>query len=174
MGGAWCISGTRARSRQRARSREQSGPDPPATRNPGSSGGDLHGGQTGIGCGAGSLEEQFVFARDVASLQFTSQQANDHYIPLPVWNHVREVSHAFDDPGRFTCFLGCEWSPFTVDGGDRNVIYRSDESRFATLGPILHRGGARSRTGPEAGPRIPRHHARGGGAAQPARGGPAD
>lgn len=92
--------------------------------------GDLHGGQTGIGCGAGSLEEQFVFARDVARLQFTSQQANDHYIPLPVWNHVREVSHAFDDPGRFTCFLGCEWSPFTVDGGDRNVIYRNDESRL--------------------------------------------
>ena len=92
--------------------------------------GDLHGGQTGIGCGAGSLEDQFVFARDVAGLQFTSQQANDHYIPLPVWNHVREVSHAFDAPGRFTCFLGCEWSPFTADGGDRNVIYRNDEPRL--------------------------------------------
>jgi hypothetical protein len=92
--------------------------------------GDLHGGQTGIGCGTGSLEAQFAFARDVASLQFTSQQANDHYIPLPVWNHVRKISHAFNDPGRFTCYLGCEWSPYTVDGGDRNVIYRDDEPRL--------------------------------------------
>ena len=92
--------------------------------------GDLHGGQTGIGCGAGSLEDQFAFARDMASLQFTSQQANDHYIPVAVWNHVRKVSHAFDDPGSFTCYLGCEWSPFTEDGGDRNVIYRQDEPRL--------------------------------------------
>ncbi len=92
--------------------------------------GDLHGGQTEIGCGAGSLEDQFIFARDIASLQFTSQQANDHYIPLPVWNHVRQISHAFDEPDRFTCYLGCEWSPYTVDGGDRNVIYREDEPRL--------------------------------------------
>ena len=96
--------------------------------------GDLHAGQTEIGCGAGGLKEHFDYARCAAGLQFASQQANDHYIPLDVWNHVREVSHACDAPGEFVCYLGCEWSPLTADGGDRNVIYRADETRLRRSG----------------------------------------
>jgi len=89
--------------------------------------GDLHAGQSDIGCGAGTLGDHFAFARDVAGLQFASQQANDHYIDGQTWQEVRAVSHALDESGRFVCYLGCEWSPFTEDGGDRNVFYRADE-----------------------------------------------
>ena len=96
--------------------------------------GDLHSGQTDIGCGAGSLEDHFAYARDVAGLQFASQQANDHYVGAGVWDHVRRVSRDFDAPGHFACFLGCEWSPPTEDGGDRNVIYRGDETRLRRSG----------------------------------------
>ncbi len=96
--------------------------------------GDLHSGQTDIGCGAGSLEDHFAYARDVAGLQFASQQANDHYVGAEVWDHVRQVSRDFDAPGRFACYLGCEWSPPTEDGGDRNVIYRGDERRLRRSG----------------------------------------
>ncbi len=92
--------------------------------------GDLHSGQTEIGCGAGSLGDHFAYARDVAGLQFASQQANDHYIDSATWQHIREVSHAADEPGRFVCYLGCEWSPFSEDGGDRNVFYRADAARL--------------------------------------------
>ena len=92
--------------------------------------GDMHAGQTEIGCGAGSLQDHFVYARDVAGLQFATQQANDHYIDRETWQHVREVSHAHDKTGRFVVYLGCEWSPFTEDGGDRNVFYFGDEKRL--------------------------------------------
>ena len=96
--------------------------------------GDLHSGQTEIGCGAGSLKDHFTYARDVAGLQFASQQANDHYVGAEIWDHVRRVSREFYAPGHFACFLGCEWSPPTEDGGDRNVIYRGDEERLRRSG----------------------------------------
>ena len=96
--------------------------------------GDLHSGQTDIGCGAGSLEDHFAYARKVAGLQFASQQANDHYVGAEVWDQVRRVSRNLDAAGEFACFLGCEWSPPTEDGGDRNVIYRGDEKRLRRSG----------------------------------------
>jgi hypothetical protein len=92
--------------------------------------GDMHAGQSEIGCGAGSLEDHFMYARDVAGLQFATQQANDHYLDRETWEHVRELSHVFDKPARFVVYLGCEWSPFTEDGGDRNVFYFGDEERL--------------------------------------------
>jgi len=92
--------------------------------------GDLHAGQSEIGCGAGSLDHHYAYARDVAGLQFASQQANDHYVTTAIWEHVREVTPRYDEKGSFLAYLGCEWSPYTDDGGDRNVIYMSDEPRM--------------------------------------------
>ncbi|REJ95355.1 MAG: DUF3604 domain-containing protein [Planctomycetota bacterium] len=94
--------------------------------------GDLHSGQTEIGCGNGSLAEHYAFARDCAGLQFITHQANDHYVTRDDWEHTRQVTEEFYEPGRYVTFLGCEWSPLTKDGGDRNVFYRSDE-------PVLRR-----------------------------------
>ena len=91
--------------------------------------GDLHGGQSEIGCGAGTLDHHYTYARDVAGLQFTSQQANDHYITAALWQHVREVTPRYNS-ATFLSLLGCEWSPFTPDGGDRNVIYLKDEAQL--------------------------------------------
>ncbi|HRW06085.1 MAG TPA: DUF3604 domain-containing protein [Caldilineaceae bacterium] len=96
--------------------------------------GDLHSGQTEVGCGAGTLAEHYQFARDVAGLQFVTHQANDHYITLPLWNHTRALAATFHEPDNFVVFLGCEWSPPTEDGGDRNVIYRDDETRLRRSG----------------------------------------
>jgi hypothetical protein len=89
--------------------------------------GDLHGGQSEIGCGAGSLDHHCAYARDVAGVQFTSQQANDHYITAALWQHVCDVTPRYNSPNCLA-FLGCEWSPYTQDGGDRNVIYLTDEA----------------------------------------------
>lgn len=94
--------------------------------------GDLHSGQTEIGCGCGSLAEAYAFARDCAGLQFITHQANDHYVTQEDWVHTRTVTEEYYEPGRYVPFLGCEWSPLTKDGGDRNVIYRHDE-------PVLRR-----------------------------------
>ncbi len=96
--------------------------------------GDVHGGQSEIGCGAGSLDHHYAYARDVAALQYTSQQTNDHYVTSDVWQHVRDVTPRHDAPGEFLAYLGCEWSPPTVDGGDRNVLYLTDEPRMRRSG----------------------------------------
>jgi hypothetical protein len=92
--------------------------------------GDLHSGQTEIGCGSGTLAESYAFGRDCAGLQFLTHQANDHYVTPDDWAHTREVTDEFYEPGAYVPFLGCEWSPFTKDGGDRNVIYNYDEPRI--------------------------------------------
>lgn len=92
--------------------------------------GDLHGGQTEIGCGAGSLDNNYAYARHVAALQYTSQQANDHYITKAIWDHVRNITPQHNEEGKFLAFLGCEWSPYTEDGGDRNVIYAQNEPKM--------------------------------------------
>jgi hypothetical protein len=60
--------------------------------------GDLHSGQTDVGCGAGSLSSHFDHARAVG-LQFTSQQANDHYITRQRWKSIRQDTDAAHDPG---------------------------------------------------------------------------
>ncbi len=95
--------------------------------------GDLHSGQTDVGCGAGSLSQHFDHAR-AAGLQFASQQANDHYITPARWASIRRDTAAAHRPGELVAILGCEWSPPTVDGGDRNVFYREDD-------PTIRRSG---------------------------------
>lgn len=92
--------------------------------------GDGHSGQSLIGCGAGTLAEYYTFARDAAGLQFLTHQANDHYVTTDDWLETRRVTDELHEPGKFVPILGCEWSPFTKDGGDRNVFYLRDEPRM--------------------------------------------
>ena len=89
--------------------------------------GDVHSGQTEVGCGSGSVSESYAFGRDCAGLQFITHQSNDHYVTLDDWAHVRKITDEYYEPGVYVPMLGCEWSPFTKDGGDRNVIYNYDE-----------------------------------------------
>ncbi len=95
--------------------------------------GDLHSGQSDVGCGAGSLTQHFRHAR-AAGLQFASQQANDHYITQARWASIRRDTAKAERPGEFVAVLGCEWSPPTKDGGDRNVFYQQDEPRMRRSG----------------------------------------
>lgn len=112
--------------------------------------GDVHSGQTEIGCGSGTVAESYAFGRDCAGLQFITHQSNDHYVTLEDWAHVREVTDQFYEPGVYVPILGCEWSPFTKDGGDRNVIYGYDE-------PILRRSDRFFREDvPDPEPDVPR------------------
>lgn len=112
--------------------------------------GDVHSGQTEIGCGSGSVSESYAFGRDCAGLQFITHQSNDHYVTLSDWAHVRKITDEFYEPGVYVPILGCEWSPFTEDGGDRNVIYGYDE-------PILRRSDRFFREDvPDPEPDVPR------------------
>ena len=96
--------------------------------------GDVHAGQGQIGCGIGSVPHHFDYCRHVAGLQVSSHQANDHHISLDLWEQTRRESASAHEEDRFVAFLGCEWSAYTPDGGDRNVFYRCDESRLRRSG----------------------------------------
>ena len=96
--------------------------------------GDLHAGQGRVGCGVGSVRHHFDYARYVAGLQVCSHQGNDHHVSLDLWEQTRRESAAANEEGRFVALLGCEWSAYTPDGGDRNVMYRRDEPRLRRSG----------------------------------------
>ena len=96
--------------------------------------GDVHSGQTEVGCGAGSLADHYAYARHAAGLQFTTQQSNDHYVTSEMWQQIHRDTQEAHEDGVFVTFLGCEWSQLTPAGGDRNVIYRNFEQE-------LHRSG---------------------------------
>jgi hypothetical protein len=96
--------------------------------------GDLHAGQSVVGCGMGSVAEHYTYARETAGVHFATEQSNDHYVTRAAWEHLRREAEAHDEPGAFVTFLGCEWSPETPEGGDRNVFYRHDEPRLRRSG----------------------------------------
>ncbi|MEQ8786942.1 MAG: DUF3604 domain-containing protein [Pirellulaceae bacterium] len=89
--------------------------------------GDLHSGQTLIGCGSCTIADHYAYGRDAAGLQFITHQANDHYVTVADWQETRDETERFHKPGRYVTILGCEWSPYTPQGGDRNVFYNYDE-----------------------------------------------
>jgi len=88
--------------------------------------GDLHG-QSGEALGLGSAFEYFKFARDVAALDFASNQGNDFDITNEGWRQIQRAANSFNEPHRFVTFLGYEWSGNTSGGGDHNVIFLKDD-----------------------------------------------
>lgn len=87
--------------------------------------GDLHA-QSDATVGTGSEEEYFIFARDVARLDFAGHQGNDFQVRDEDWQKLNDTVRAFQQDGRFVVFPGYEWSGNTTAGGDRNVIYRRE------------------------------------------------
>ncbi len=89
--------------------------------------GDLHA-QTETTIGTGSDEEYFRFGRDLGRLDFTSHQGNDFQVTDESWRKLQQTVRQFHEDGRFVVFPGYEWSANTTAGGDRNVIYRSEDA----------------------------------------------
>src|SRR5499427_6412787 len=86
---------------------------------------DLHG-QSGETIGMGTAEEYFTYARDKAFIDMVGHQGNDFQITDEFWKHLNELTARFDEPGRFVCLPGYEWSGNTGMGGDRNIFYRHE------------------------------------------------
>jgi len=88
--------------------------------------GDLHA-QTETTIGTGSDDEYFGFGRELARLDFISHQGNDFQVTDEAWLRLQQTVRHFHEDGRFVVFPGYEWSGNTFAGGDRNVIYRSED-----------------------------------------------
>jgi hypothetical protein len=87
--------------------------------------GDLHG-QSGETVGTNPAERYFRYARDRAFVDIVGHQGNDFQITDTFWQELNRLTAAFDEPGRFVCVPGYEWSGNTGMGGDRNVFYRRE------------------------------------------------
>lgn len=86
--------------------------------------GDTHG-HTGYSEGIGTLDFFMEFARDDARLDFVTHSEHDVWLDANEWKQTEDASIAYNDPGRFTPFLGWEWTRHTRFGGHHNVLFRT-------------------------------------------------
>ena len=102
--------------------------------------GSIHG-HTQVSDGTGSLDRYFTQMRDECAIDFGSTADHDHaeFLPEEIWALSQEAVARYNEPGRFTAFLGYEWARWRKNGnGDRNVyylqdrrpIYRSDDDAY--------------------------------------------
>ncbi len=97
---------------------------------------------TGLSDGTGVLEEVWRYARDAAALDFACITDHDRWGLLfldehpEMWEEMKRVANARDEPGRFTAFLGYEWTNWiyghrhVVYGGDDGALYSSFDARW--------------------------------------------
>ncbi|HYY77632.1 MAG TPA: CehA/McbA family metallohydrolase [Actinomycetes bacterium] len=86
------------------------------------------------GCGEGSREELFTFARDVAGLDVFCLSEHDWQMNEQDWKDLTETSDRFDAPGSFVTLPGYEWT--SPSYGHRNVYLRdSGAAMFPSTGP---------------------------------------
>jgi len=83
--------------------------------------GDPHGGQVEM---ATKIPDFFKYARDVAAIDFTGYQRNDHNLTPADWKLQQKAEAKFNQPGRFVPLPGFEWSGTTKEGGHHNVYFR--------------------------------------------------
>ena len=100
---------------------------------------DLHG-QSGETIGMGTAEEYFRYARDKAFIDMVGHQGNDFQITDQFWKTLNELTARFDQPGKFVCLPGYEWSGNTGMGGDRNVFFRHEGRPIRRSSHILVEG----------------------------------
>jgi hypothetical protein len=93
--------------------------------------GDIHG-QSDETLGTNPARDYFLFGRDKAFLDVMGHQGNDFQITGEFWAGLNSLTRELDEPGRFVCIPGYEWSANTAVGGDRNVFFRHE-------GETIHR-----------------------------------
>lgn len=110
--------------------------------------GDIHG-HSDICDGAGTLNQFYSYARDVALLDFAAVTTHDHYIepgtmhrirhhthPLLVknffWDRIKKSARTWNDEGKFVTLLAFEWTsnPQTKGYGHYNIYYSTDDGPF--------------------------------------------
>jgi hypothetical protein len=101
--------------------------------------GDLHG-QSGETIGMGTAEAYFAYARDKAFIDIVGHQGNDFQITDAFWAELNRLFAQFDEPGRFVCLPGYEWSGNTGMGGDRNIFFRREARPIRRSSNILVQG----------------------------------
>ena len=83
-------------------------------------------------------------------------KTNDPKMMKPVWRKVIEAAEKHDDPGRFTAFIGYEWTSLLKGNNlHRVVIYRDDADQGRPVPCPTRTGRLRRSGGPLEGARRP-------------------
>ncbi len=100
--------------------------------------GDIHthSGQDNIvantGCGYGTIEENYRYARDVSALDFYALTDHDWgIVPSDAWETQKRYCDQFYEPGRFATIPAFEWT--SAQYGHRDVYFRGAEGTRAVL-----------------------------------------
>jgi hypothetical protein len=91
--------------------------------------GDIHthSGWPNGGCGMGTLDENYLYARDVANLDVYALTDHDiHIAPSDTWPDQVAKAAEYHHPGEFVTLLAYEWTSSLY--GHRNVYYRDAEA----------------------------------------------
>jgi len=99
--------------------------------------GDIHG-HSRISDGTGTPEDYYRFAREVSGLDIAALTDHADFGTIPVkgavWERIKKAANNAYEPGRFTTFLGFEWTNWV--SGHRNVYYRDgDGPVFRSIDP---------------------------------------
>lgn len=112
--------------------------------------GDTHG-QSDETLGTNSARDYFLFGRDRAFLDVMGHQGNDFQITRAFWESLNGLTRELDEPGRFVCIPGYEWSANTAVGGDRNVFFRHEgETIYRSSHAQIYEGADRLDEGTDA------------------------
>jgi len=89
--------------------------------------GYIHG-HTRFSDGHYGLDEYYLFARDIAGLDFCAATDHDYEAnkTFKQWKLFQEAATKYNEPGHFVTFLGYEWSE-NERYGHRNVYYLRDD-----------------------------------------------
>ncbi|MFQ6074642.1 MAG: DUF3604 domain-containing protein [Candidatus Bathyarchaeia archaeon] len=86
------------------------------------------------GCGTGSIDENYEYARDVACLDIFALADHDWQMTGEAdWRLRMEKADEYYQPGRFVTLPCFEWT--SLKYGHRNVYYRSSDCPFFSSGP---------------------------------------
>ncbi len=74
------------------------------------------------GCGSGSLDDNFRYARDTANLDFFCMSDHDFQLNAHDWKTLMDTTDAYNQDGRFAAIKGYEWTNMAY--GHRNVYFK--------------------------------------------------
>lgn len=77
------------------------------------------------GCGEGSLDQLYRYARDRAALDFCAATNHDFSMTEQQWETTQHRAVAYNEAGRFVTFTAFEWTSAVY--GHHNVYYLTDE-----------------------------------------------
>ncbi|MDA1066151.1 MAG: DUF3604 domain-containing protein [Verrucomicrobia bacterium] len=91
--------------------------------------GDTHG-HSGFAEGIGTPDHFMEWAKEDARLDFVTHSEHDIWMDDSEWEELVSNVTDYSEPGRFTAYLGYEWTTQNQWGGHHNVLFRDLENNF--------------------------------------------